>query len=567
MLFIALAVDYDGTLAHDGRVDDAAMAALEKVKKSGRKLILVTGREIADLQRVFSGIEIFDLVVAENGALLFDPAQKKEEPLSPPPSDRFVALLRSRKVAPLSVGRSIVATWEPNETIVLEAIRDLGLELHIIFNKGAVMVLPADINKASGLKEALKRLSLSRYNVVGIGDAENDQAFLSACGCAVAVANALPSVKEKADFVVADHGAGVAELAEILTGTDLAGHNTGLGKIQPVIGEDAGGKLRQLKPLDTVLVTGSSGGGKSTVVTALMEQMIDANLQFCVVDPEGDYAEFPAVAVGDAKHEPRIPEVMDLLAKPDTSVVVNLLAIDPGERPRYLAGLLPELSKLRIETGRPHWIVLDEVHHCLPANWDPAPVSLPQELPAAIAVTVHPEEVAAEFLKMVTTVVGVGEQAKKMIETFCGARGEACGTFPERPDAKHGLVWTATGGVQAVALRRPKVRQKRHIRKYAQGELGEDRSFYFRGPQGALNLRAQNLAIFLQLAEGVDDQTWMHHLRAGEYSQWFDQAIKDEELAAEARIVEQDETLSVTETRTQIKKLVENKYTAPAKSS
>ena len=154
-----------------------------------------------------------------------------------------------------------------------------------------------------------------------------------------------------------------------------------------------------------------------------------------------------------------------------------------------------------------------------------------------------------------------------MIETFCGARGEACETVPERPDAKHGLVWTATGGVQAVALRRPKVRQKRHIRKYAQGELGEDRSFYFRGPQGALNLRAQNLAIFLQLAEGVDDQTWMHHLRAGEYSQWFDQAIKDEELAAQARIVEQDETLSVTETRTQIKKLVENKYTAPAKSS
>ena len=51
--------------------------------------------------------------------------------------------LRRRKVNPLSVGRSIVATWEPNEKIVLEALRDLGLELQIVFNKGAVMVLPA----------------------------------------------------------------------------------------------------------------------------------------------------------------------------------------------------------------------------------------------------------------------------------------------------------------------------------------------------------------------------------------------------------------------------------------
>ena len=32
--------------------------------------------------------------------------------------------LRRRKVNPLSVGRSIVATWEPNEKIVLEALRD-----------------------------------------------------------------------------------------------------------------------------------------------------------------------------------------------------------------------------------------------------------------------------------------------------------------------------------------------------------------------------------------------------------------------------------------------------------
>src|SRR5215510_8791872 len=119
MLFVALAVDYDGTLAHNGRVDDAGIAALEKVKRSGRKVLLVTGRELADLQQTFSRIEIFDLIVAENGALLFDPAQNKEELLSHPPADRLVTHLRDREVAPLSVGRSIVATWEPHETTVL----------------------------------------------------------------------------------------------------------------------------------------------------------------------------------------------------------------------------------------------------------------------------------------------------------------------------------------------------------------------------------------------------------------------------------------------------------------
>ena len=137
---------------------------------------------------------------------------------------------------------------------MLKAIHDLGLELHLIFNKGAVMVLPSYVNKASGLGQALDRLGLSPYNVVGIGDAENDQAFLSSCGCAVAVANALPSVKEKVDFVVADHGAGVIELARMLIETDLSSANIQVAKIQPVIGEAADEAPVRLSPTDTILL-------------------------------------------------------------------------------------------------------------------------------------------------------------------------------------------------------------------------------------------------------------------------------------------------------------------------
>jgi len=407
--------------------------------------------------------------------------------------------------------------------------------------------------------------ALKKVRASGRKLAENDQAFLANCGCAVAVANALPSVKENVDFVVADHGIGVIELAKMLTETDLAHCPIRVSQLQPIIGETKEG-LRKLKPFETVLITGASGGGKSTVVTALLEQMVESYIQFCVVDPEGDYAEFPAVAVGDAKVEPRIAELMDLLAKPDTNVVANLLAIEPGERPRYLAALMPELAKLRVKTGRPHWIVLDEAHHCLPAKWDPAPISLPKELPAAIAVTVHPEEMSHDFLEMVSTVIGVGDHAEEMIRQFCKANGYSCSSSSGPLAAGEGLLWTKEQGVQKMVLRRPQARKQRHARKYAEGELGEDKSFYFRGPRGDLKLRAQNLVIFLQLAEGVDDQTWLHHLRAGEYSRWFEEAIKDPELAIEASAVEQDETLSVEETRSRIKEMVERKYTAPAKS-
>src|SRR5262249_55575739 len=128
-------------------------------------------------------------------------AADRERAIAAAPPAKFVAALEARGVTPLSVGRSIVATWEPHEKTVLEVIHQLGLELQIIFNKGAVMVLPPGVNKASGLVAALVELELSPHNVVGVGDAENDHAFLSICGCRVAVANAIERIKENADVV------------------------------------------------------------------------------------------------------------------------------------------------------------------------------------------------------------------------------------------------------------------------------------------------------------------------------------------------------------------------------
>jgi len=237
MRYFCLICDYDGTIAHDGRCAPSTVEALKKVRASGRKLILATGRQLEELQEVFPDYAIFDRIVAENGAVLYRPSSKDWKVLAAAPPPEFVDELRRRGVQPLAVGRCIVATWHPFETVVLEVIREQGLELQVIFNKNAVMVLPSGVNKASGLQVALNELRLSPHNSVGVGDAENDHVFLSTCECSVAVANALPALKERADLVTnGSHGAGVEELIEKLLTEDLASVAPRLKRHQILLG-------------------------------------------------------------------------------------------------------------------------------------------------------------------------------------------------------------------------------------------------------------------------------------------------------------------------------------------
>jgi HAD superfamily hydrolase (TIGR01484 family) len=224
MHYLALATDYDGTLAADGRVDDPTIAALTRFQAAGRRLILVTGRELDELRDRCPRLDLFDRVVAENGALLYRPGDRSERILAERPPDSFVAALKARGVGPISVGRVIVATWRPHENTVLDVIRTTGLDLQVIYNKRAVMVLPTRVTKATGLAAALAELGLDARRVAAVGDAENDHAFLASCGYAVAVANAVPALKEIAALVTrADHGAGVVELIDRLLASSSGG--------------------------------------------------------------------------------------------------------------------------------------------------------------------------------------------------------------------------------------------------------------------------------------------------------------------------------------------------------
>jgi len=222
MHFSALATDYDGTLASEGRVAQRTWEAVRRLRASGRKLVLVTGRELDELRNICPHLELFDRVVAENGGVLYYPVTGKHKLLASPPPREFIRELCKRGLTHVSVGQTIVSTVRPFETVVLATIADLGLELQVIFNKEAVMVLPSGINKATGLKAALDELGLAPENVVAVGDAENDHSFLEICGCSAAVANALPMLKKHADIVTAGHeGDGVVELIDALLAGDL----------------------------------------------------------------------------------------------------------------------------------------------------------------------------------------------------------------------------------------------------------------------------------------------------------------------------------------------------------
>jgi HAD superfamily hydrolase (TIGR01484 family) len=218
-----LACDYDGTLAHDGVLEDATANALDRFRKAGGRLLMVTGRELPDLQSVCRKLDKFEWIVGENGAPLYRPSDGFTKLLCPPASGQLAQRLAEAGAQPLSVGRAIIATREPYEAVVIQLIKELELELEVIFNKGAVMVLPIGVNKATGFAIALEEMKVALAEVVAIGDAENDHPLLSQAGIGVAVSNAVAMLKEKADLVTQGaRGAGVIELIDRILRKDLA---------------------------------------------------------------------------------------------------------------------------------------------------------------------------------------------------------------------------------------------------------------------------------------------------------------------------------------------------------
>ena len=568
MRYLALVTDYDGTLSSDGSVPEHVAHALARLRVSGRRAILVTGRRLDDLLAICPCASLFDLVVAENGAIVYDPASREETQLANPPSKLLVQRLQAHGVAPLEIGQVLVATHEPHRATVQDAIWELGLEAQVIGNRGAVMVLPAGINKATGLDHALRKLGLSRHEVVGIGDAENDHSFLAHCECAVAVANATPSIKQIAACVTtAESSDGVVELIDALIANDLSRLQGALPHNFIRLGKRADGSAVQISPYGhNLLVAGPSGCGKSTFTAGIVERLIEKDYQVCLIDPEGDYGALrDVVALGNPLRAPSVDEVLAILGDPKINLSVNLLGIPLDDRPDFFASLIPHLQAMRARSGRPHWLVVDEAHHMLPSIWGHAASVLPQQLHETILVTVHPDHLARAVLDPIDMVVAIGHLPEQTIGKFAQATERS---FEWPADltyrADRVVAWLSSEGLAPFAMQALPGRAERirHHRKYAEGNL-RWHSFYFRGPDDRHNLKAQNLVVFCQIAQGIDESTWMYHLRRGDYSRWFRHAIKDEQLADETTHIETRDDLAPWQTRQMIQDLIHARYTLP----
>lgn len=568
MYFHAIAFDFDGTLAKDGVVPPEVVAQVDRLKESGRRAILVTGRQLDQLIQIFPQAIIFERIIAENGALIYNPKTGEERLLTQPPESDLVETLIRRNVEPIACGKVIVATWSPHELEVLDAIHELGLEMQVIFNKGAVMILPSGVNKATGLQAALRELGISKHNTVAIGDAENDHAMFSLCECSVAVANALASVKSHADLVTnGDHGSGAIELMQMMLMDDLATVRKKMLRHQLAIGYSIEGETVTFNPeCGSVLICGPSGSGKTLLTWKMVEQLSAHGYQFCLIDPERDYDELSeaAVVLGDGKRVPAVQEIMRALADPGQNVVVSLLAMPHADRPAFFAKLMPAIEKLYSRFGRPHWLIADEAHYILPPGLHVPALVEPSDLPNLLLVTVNAAHLEPSTLKLIDVIIATAKARQENINQYCQAIGESIPSLDSISSSQEEFVIWERGCKAIPRLfqpMQPKHDHHRHFRKYAEGDLG-NHSFYFTGGAQRVIFKAHNLQEFIELLENVDDSIWFYHLRRHDYSRWLRGSIRDLDLANQVTTIEDDHTLSATETRRQIRLAIEDRYCA-----
>lgn len=373
MRYVVLAAGFDGTLARDGRCDERCIDALRELSATGRKLILVTGRELRRLLEIFPEARLFDYIVAENGAVLHRTATRHSDILGQAPPEILLQELRRRRVEPLYVGSSIITTLAVHLEQALEALRKLKLHLdyELVTNDEMLLILPPGIDKASGMNEAIRELGVSRHNLVAIGNAENDLPLFASAEHAVAVANAAATVKQAADRVT--EGAyceGFLELARDLIASDLA---AAIPRRRMVLGKDEQQREITLSPCqDSLLVSGPDEAARTMICNRLLEQLMEQDYQCCVIgadrntplaSPRGVFASM--TSWGDVHEAPRLTDILTALEQPARSIEINLAALPAETRPVFIDALLLQLQALHERAGRPHCILVHHAHRFL----------------------------------------------------------------------------------------------------------------------------------------------------------------------------------------------------------
>lgn len=510
----AVALDLDGTLTGGGWPTPAVLDSIDTLRADGVRTLLVTGRILADLDVEFPGLTgHFDLVVAENGCVLRtdDWTQTLAEPIEPALLDR----LHDSGVSARR-GDVLLATAATADHIALDAIESLGLDVQLIRNRAALMLLPSGITKGTGLRAALSELGVSPLNTLAVGDAENDHALLAAAGLGVAVANAVESLRDRADLVLPlPDGAGVADL---LVGPVLTGEQrVHRARRKIVLGDDPAGRPAAIPADQTnLLITGDSGSGKSYLAGLVIEQLVTLGYSLLVIDPEGDHVPLGALRGVTVLAGVHLPDPADLPALYDQAVrgvVLDLSRLDPNVREQYLHDLWPPVMIYRAQTAQPHWLVLEEAQNLgvcrhstadQPAEW------------GLCLITYQPGQIVPALLARMEWRVALSQAGSRT-------------AILTPPDARP----------YPFTLGRRATRHVRHWHKYVESPLPVHERFIFHSDnhQGTV---AANLRDFVAALQTIPDVTIAFHAHRGDFSRWLADIYRDQVLASLVATTEHD---------------------------
>jgi hydroxymethylpyrimidine pyrophosphatase-like HAD family hydrolase len=554
MKFAVLAIDFDGTIAQDDRVNPVARQAMAALRAQGITIVLVTGRVVKELRRIAGNLHFVDAIVGENGAVIEFPDSGYSRVLGPPPSADLVEALRQDGLDVVP-GHVILDARSDDAPRILAIIRRLELPLMLAFNRGRVMVVPQAISKATGLREVLAMLRLSAHNAVGIGDAENDHELLRVCEVGAAVNWGSTALKEAADYVVPGSGpADIGAYLRVLAATRLvpAPRRT---RRHLLLGHTLDGEALALAVRGrTVLVAGDPKSGKSWVTGLLCEQLILYGYSLCILDPEGDYTSLQALpgvtVLGGADPLPRPRELVRALRHADTSLVIDFSHVSVDEKRQYIRTVLPALATLRRETGLPHRIVLDEAHYFLDAAETPQLVDLDYggyTLTSYRASGIHPDVLASAQVIVVTRESDPGDA--RLLRALCG------GCPGERSDEEWSAIFSgltigeaavlpvtdeAHGDMRRIILAPRLTPHVRHQTKYVDIPVVEHSAFVFSQKGLGAPRRVRTLSGFVGAVEEIDRTALDGYLRRADFSRWIKDVFGDLPLAHTIRRLEHE---------------------------
>lgn len=547
MKFAALALDYDGTIAVNGVLDRAVRDAIGEARRRGIVVILVTGRRLSELHAVGGDLNCFDVLVAENGAVLEFPASGRHVLLGHAPSPVFLRELERRSI-PVAAGESVVEADAKWAGPILEVIRSLEQPLILAFNRGRLMVLPQAIGKSTGLRQALLAHRISIHNTIGIGDAENDHDLLDACEVGVAVGWGSAALRAVADEVIGGTGPGaVADYIQRASEQPRLSARQ-MGRRHLILGRQSDGAEVSLAVRGrTILIAGEPGTGKSWLAGLLCEQSILQGYCLCVIDPEGDYRTLEAlpgvITLGGDDPPPQARELVRALRHPDVSVVVDLSKVAHAEKREYVRTLLQMLMTLRRNTGLPHKILVDEAHYFLAGPDASRFVDL--ELGSYIFITYRlsslpaPVRAIPDAVVMVTRETDPGE-AKTLLAMCRPCAGVSTGMFGALQSTEAALLpgaEEAQGQVRRFRLAPRLTAHVRHQTKYLDMPVFDTQAFVFTG-DGTSGARARTLKEFIGLLAALPADRLVGHLKRRDFSRWIEHVFRDAPLAAHLRTIE-----------------------------